>query len=88
MRRASRAWGLLAALAGCQAKQLPAEGAEAAARRASAQAARLDSTAHWLYAAARAAEDSATFYHHQRYAQTATPGDTAALRRFFADYTR
>nr|GFD57755.1 hypothetical protein [Tanacetum cinerariifolium] len=61
--------------------------AEAAARRDSVRAVRLDSAAHHLYAAAQAAEDSATFYHHQSHAQTSNP-DTAALRRFFADYAR
>jgi hypothetical protein len=49
---------------------------------------RLDSAAHHLYAAAQAAEDSATFYHSQSHAQTSNPSDTAALRRFFADYAR
>lgn len=89
MLRASRVLLALLAVAGCQSKQPPAErAAEAAARRDSLHAVRLDTTAKRLYAAAQAAEDSATFYHSQSHAQTSNPSDTAALRRFFADYAR
>jgi hypothetical protein len=89
MRQLSKSVLLLVALAGCRAKQPPVERtAEAAARRDSARAVHLDSAAHYLYAAAQAAEDSATFYHNQSHAQTSNPSDTAALRRFFADYAR
>ncbi|TDN39283.1 hypothetical protein A8B98_18665 [Hymenobacter sp. UV11] len=80
---------LLLALAGCQAKQPAIQGgAEAAARRDSVHAARLDSSAHHLYTAAQAAEDSATFYRLQSHAQITPTLDTATLRRFFADYAR
>lgn len=89
MLRLSKSVLLLVALAGCRAKQPPVErAAEVAARRDSLHAVRLDTTAEQLYAAAQAAEDSATFYHNQSHAQTSNPSDTAALRRFFAEYAR
>jgi hypothetical protein len=87
MLRLSKSVVLLVALAGCRAKQPPVDqAAEAAARRDSLHAVRLDTMAKQLYAAAQAAEDSATFYHLQSHAQTSTDTDSAALRRFFADY--
>jgi hypothetical protein len=86
-------FGCLAALlAGCH-QPAPVDviaAAEAQADHHEAQAIRLDSTAARYYALGRAAEDSATFYHLQSAHVQATPTavDTAALRRFFADYTR
>ncbi len=62
--------------------------AEARAAAAEVRAARLDSTARFHYALAQEAEDSATFYHLQStHAHASSPAlDTAALRRFFANY--
>jgi hypothetical protein len=60
--------------------------AEAQAAAAEVRAARLDSTARYHYALAQEAEDSATFYHLQAIHVQATAIDTAALRRFFANY--
>jgi hypothetical protein len=81
---------LLAALASCQTDQ-PTAGAaaEAQAQHASAEAARLDTTARHYYALGKAAQDSATYYHSLQNVQAQpTPADSAALARFFADFAR
>lgn len=84
--------GLAALLAGCHPKPTVnvIAAAEAQAQRDSTHAARLDSTADHYYALAQEAQDSATFYHLQSTHVQAIPAavDTAALRCFFADYTR
>jgi hypothetical protein len=62
--------------------------AEAQARRDSAKAARLDSTANRYYTLGQQAADSATFYHLQStYVKAqALAADSATLQRFFAGY--
>jgi hypothetical protein len=82
---------LLAALTACHSQPSPEQAAidarVAATSSDSAKAARLDSSRATYYAAGQAAEDSATFYHLQStHVQATSPGDTAALRRFFANY--
>ena len=83
---------LLLALAACHPQEpiVPAavRRAEAQARRDSAKAARLDSTAKRYYTLGQQAADSATFYHLQStYVKAQVlAADSATLQRFFAGY--